>query len=90
VHRDDAITMRDAFANASRAAILAFRSVEPNHPVWSSRPYKVFLNTPDAVIAEIDYIWKNPMKEGLPEQKWGFVQPYNGWPFHKHLRRPGT
>jgi hypothetical protein len=84
VHRDDALAMRDAFANASRAAVLALGRCNPNHPVWSSRPYKVFLDTPEAVVAEVHYIWKNPVKEGLPAQNWDFVQPYNGWPFHKH------
>lgn len=87
VHRDDAIAMRDAFANAARAAALALGAVDPRHPVWSSRPYKVFLDAPDAVRAEVDYIRKNPMKEGLPEQHWEFVQPYDGWPFHKRKRR---
>jgi hypothetical protein len=83
VHRDDAITMRDAFATASRDAVLALGRCDPDHPVWSSRPYKVFLDTPEAVVAEINYIWRNPEKEGLPTQHWDFVQPYNGWPFHK-------
>jgi REP element-mobilizing transposase RayT len=87
VHRDDAIAMRDAFANASRRAVLALEAVDPRHPIWSSRPYKVFLDTPQAVYDEVGYIWKNPMKEGLPEQRWDFVQPYNGWPFHKSRPR---
>jgi REP element-mobilizing transposase RayT len=87
VHRDDAIAMRDAFANAARAAVLALGTMDPCHPVWSSRPYKVFLDTPDAVRAEVDYIRKNPAKEGLPEQHWEFVRPYDGWPFHKRRVR---
>lgn len=87
VHRDDAIAMRDAFANASREEVLALGTVDPRHPMWSSRPYKVFLATPEAVQAEVSYIRRNPMKEGLPEQHWEFVQPYNGWPFHKSRRR---
>ena len=87
VHRDDAVVIRDAFANASRAALLAtFPSIDPKHPIWSSRPYKVYLDNPEAVVAEVDYVWKNPMKEGLPGQRWGFVTPYNGWPFHR--RKP--
>lgn len=27
----------------------------------------------------VDYIRKNPLKEGLPEQNWSFVTPYDGW-----------
>lgn len=75
--------MRAAFVNASRLAVLSLGTIDPKHPVWSSRPYKVFLDTPEAIVAEVDYIWKNPEKEGLPEQHWQFVQPYDGWPFHK-------
>lgn len=87
VHRDDAITMRDAFANGSREALLgAFSSIDRKHPVWSSRPYKVYLDHPEAVVAEVDYIRNNPMKERLPEQHWGFITPYNGWPVHR--RKP--
>jgi REP element-mobilizing transposase RayT len=83
IHRDDAVTMWDNFANASRLAITKLRNLPNGHPVWSSRPYRVYLETPDAVWSEIDYIWKNPMKEGLAEQRWDFVQPYNNWPRHK-------
>jgi hypothetical protein len=49
VHRDDAITIRDAFANASRLAIAEFATVQAGHSVWSSRPYKVYLDTVEAV-----------------------------------------
>ena len=50
--------------------------VPPNHPVWSHRPYKVFLYSPGDVLGHIDYVNDNPVKEGLPRQQWGFVVPY--------------
>lgn len=85
-HRNHAMTIRDAFANASREALLASNLVADVHPVWSSRPYWVLLETPDEVRGRIDYIRKNPLKEGLPLQHWDFVRPYDGWPLHKRER----
>ena len=92
-HRDDAVTMWDAFANGARRAVLALPAeqvgleLDPAHPVWASRPYKVFLHAPPQVRGRIGYIRKNPLKEGLPEQHWDFVVPYDGWPHHQ--RRKG-
>ena len=56
LHRDDAVEMWDNFANASRIAVTRFRNLESGHPVWASRPYRVYLEEPEAVEAEIDYI----------------------------------
>ncbi len=83
VHRDDALTMWGAFAGATRFALREFGDVGPTHPVWSTRPYKVFLRTPGEVRGRIDYVECNPEKERLPRQSYGFVQPYNNWPLHK-------
>jgi REP element-mobilizing transposase RayT len=38
--------------------------------------WKVFLDSPADVIRAIRYVEQNPMKEGLPSQRWRFVQPY--------------
>jgi REP element-mobilizing transposase RayT len=78
IHRDDAVAMWDKFANASQAAVLAFRGMTETRPVRSSRPYRTYLETPYDVHREVDYIRNNPVKEGLPEQHWDFVQPYRG------------
>ena len=80
--------MWDHFARAARDAVRAIPGIDPEHPVWSQRPYVVFLNTPDEVVGRVDYIRKNPMKEGLPEQHWPFVQPYDGWPLYHKRARP--
>jgi REP element-mobilizing transposase RayT len=85
-HRDDANTMWDEFAHAIAQVLRRFEDVGPNHPVWSDRPYKVFLYTPHEVEGRIGYIRRNPEKENLPRQEWSFVLPYNGWPLHNARR----
>ena len=82
-HRDDALVMWHAVADGVRPSLQGFEDVGPNHPVWSARPYKAFLRTPDEVRGRIAYVEQNPGKEGLPQQQYGFVQSYNNWPFHQ-------
>lgn len=84
-HRDKAPAIWDFFAEAIRARLrLRFADEIPAaHPVISARPYNVFLYTPDDMRGRIVYVEKNPEKEGLPRQHWGFVKVYNGWPLHK-------
>ena len=79
-HRDDAVTMWNAFAESSRAAIGRFEDLADDHPVWSNRPYKVFLDSPEDVRRIVSYIQRNPAREKLPRQTWSFVQSYDGWP----------
>jgi hypothetical protein len=66
----------DALAHVSREAARALGGIASAHPVWSHRPYKVFLYTLEQVIDRIDYVLKNAEKEGLPRQSWWFVKPY--------------
>jgi len=82
-HRDDALTLWHRFADATRLRLREFDKLDPEHPVWSDRPYKVFLKTPEAIRSCISYIKANPEKEKLAAQTYGFVQAYNNWPFHK-------
>ena len=83
-HRDDAVTIWNCFAQASREAIRAFPDVDPEHPVWSDRPYKVFLYTPDDITGRIDYVNNNFTKHRLPKVIYASVKTYDGWP---HPRR---
>lgn len=83
VHRDDAVKIWDAFANAARTALVKFAQLDSGHPVWSSRAYKVFLKSQRDVVGRVRYVEGNPTKEGLPEQNWDFVVPYDGWPYHR-------
>jgi REP element-mobilizing transposase RayT len=82
-HRDDALKLWDTFADGSRLVLRGFNDVGDDHPVWSTRPYKVFLRTPAEVRGRIDYVNRNPEKEGLLAQRYDFVQSYDNWPFHK-------
>jgi len=82
-HRDDALTMWHKFADATRLRLREFPNTEDNHPIWSDRPYKVFLDTPEAIRSCVRYVERNPEKEGLTVQTYSFVLPYNNWPFHK-------
>ena len=88
-HRDDALTMLSKLADASRLRLRFShkKDIHPDHPVWSQRPYKVFLYTPDDVRGRVDYVSQNPLKEGLPEQHWDFVVVYDNWPQHKASAR---
>jgi REP element-mobilizing transposase RayT len=77
-HRNRSEVIWDVFATATCRAICSFSDVDPNHPVWSTRPYEVFCYTPDDVRRDVDYIRKNPAKSGLAPQEWEFVTPYDG------------
>jgi REP element-mobilizing transposase RayT len=74
-HRDDSIAMLVAIADATDAALHAANSVPADHPVWSDRPFKVFLKTREDVFGRIRYVQDNPVKEGLPLQTYPFVVP---------------
>lgn len=79
-HRDTAETMIEHFQNASRAALCEVGKREAPHPVWTAGPgWKTFINTQYQFVNEIEYIRRNPLKNRWPEQRWAFVQPYNGW-----------
>lgn len=84
-HRDDPTVIWSAFAEASAQALRRLADVPHDHPVWSSRPYKVFLFAPDDVRRVVRYIEDNPIKERLSPQHWLFVKSYDGWP-----HPPGT
>jgi REP element-mobilizing transposase RayT len=79
-HRDDAKTIWGKIAEQTITGLRLFASVPPTHPIWSQRPYKVFLYTPDDVRRVIEYIENNPVKDGLAPQSYTFVTSYDGWP----------
>jgi hypothetical protein len=41
--------------------------------VWADRSWKVFLDSNDDVARAIEYVRRNPLREGLKEQHWRFV-----------------
>jgi hypothetical protein len=82
-HRDGAREIWRQIANGSIDALHQFADVGNDHPVWSLRPYKVFLRTPGEIRGRIAYVHRNPKRENLAPQRFEFVVPYNNWPFHK-------
>lgn len=78
-HRDDATTIWETFAEEIRAWLRRFADVSNDHPIWSQRPYKAFLDTPEDVRRVVAYIVANPDKEGLTAHDCDFVVPYDGW-----------
>ncbi|MDY7107909.1 MAG: hypothetical protein SYC29_04655 [Planctomycetota bacterium] len=87
-HRDDALTMLTKLADASRLRLRPRKkTIDPDHPIWSQRPYKVFLYTAEDVRGRIEYVNRNPLREGLPEQHWDFVITYDNRPHHKQPAR---
>ncbi|MBK8267775.1 MAG: transposase [Planctomycetes bacterium] len=44
--------------------------------VWAEGEWKVFLNSPEAITHEIQYVEENPIKAGLKPQRWSFVTRY--------------
>jgi REP element-mobilizing transposase RayT len=85
-HRDDAEQMIGNFQGMSRAALVKLELVPEDHPVWTKRGWKVFLNTPGEVQSRIQYVESNPLKDGLAAQHWPFISKYDNWPFHKRPR----
>jgi len=43
---------------------------------WARRCWRVYLNDARHVLHAIEYVEKNPVREGKPPQKWSFVVPY--------------
>jgi REP element-mobilizing transposase RayT len=76
--RAEDITAR--FQEATRKTLIDAGKRLPTHPVWTKGPgWKTFINTQRQFQNEIRYIENNPKKIGKPEQKWDFVQEYDGW-----------
>jgi len=85
-HRDDALTIWNRFADATRNGVRRKLESGDEHPIWPERPYKVFLYNPEDVWRVITYIEKNPAQSGLAPQVWDFVTKYDGWPGNKRTR----
>ena len=69
-----------------KAAAAARLRIEGRHPyadqpdrrgrlptVWQEKQWVVFLRTPRRVRGAIRYVRRNPLKDGLPEQCWRFI-----------------
>jgi hypothetical protein len=84
-HRDKYEVIWERFALDSREAVLALGRISPMHRVWAERPYSVYQYSPDDVWRTVRYIEGNPVKEGLPAQRYSWVVPYDNWPLHRKM-----
>jgi REP element-mobilizing transposase RayT len=78
-HRDKSEAMLARLQDASRKRLVAVGARGPDHPVWGGPGWKVYLNTEADMTRIVKYIRSNPIKAGLPGQRWGFVTEYDGW-----------
>src|SRR5207237_9815564 len=70
-HKHTAEEMGANLIGASREKLVARERRTPEHPVWTAGDgWNVFLEHPNDVRRVIVYIERNPIKIGLPEQKW--------------------
>jgi REP element-mobilizing transposase RayT len=77
-HRDQAEVMIRELKCASAKALRSKMGIDASHPVWSSQPFKVFLNNGGDIRRTIEYVEQNPIKAGEPAQRFDFVKPYRG------------
>ena len=85
-HRDRAEQIIGRLQLDSKRALIAAGRRAVNHPVWAGRGWKVFLNTREDMARVARYIALNPVKAGRAEQKWEFVEEYDGWMPAPNLR----
>ncbi len=45
---------------------------------WGRGLWKVYLDSEAGIVRAIDYVERNPLKEGKPLQHWPFVTPFSG------------
>ncbi len=86
-HRLKHDEMIELLMETSREALLAKKLIPAGHALWSEDNYAAFKDTPQAVRSAITYIRSNFQKHRIPMQEWGFVVPYDDWPFHKRIER---
>ena len=50
---------------------------EDKRPVWSENMWKVFLDNSKEIALAVEYVEKNSVKEGKPNQQWSFVTSFS-------------
>jgi REP element-mobilizing transposase RayT len=78
-HRDKAEEMIAQLQTGGRDQLVVAGMRSADHPVWGGPGWKVFLETQADMQRIVDYIRQNPVKAGMPEQRWAFVKEYDGW-----------
>jgi len=82
-HKDKAEQMIENFQESCRLRLSASGLRPSGHPVWARSGWRVFLDHPDDISRTIRYVNNNPRQRRMPEQEWGFVSEYDGWPLHE-------
>ena len=82
-HKHLAEEMIANLQEGSRRELIRCGARSDDHPVWGGCGWKVFLDSPDDIRRTIGYIEQNPVKVRLPNQRWEFVNVYDGWPLHE-------
>jgi REP element-mobilizing transposase RayT len=65
-------------ARATRQLKASGLWLDLERPVWGLRAWAVYLDTPFDVRRAIQYVERNPGKEGKPLQRWSFVTSFEG------------
>jgi len=82
-HKHEAEDMAENLMRSSRDRFIEVNHRAATHPTWiAGHGWKVFHDHPDEVHRTIWYVEQNPIKIGLPLQRWDFVKPYDGRPLH--------
>lgn len=78
-HRHQAEDMIGNLQEATSDAISQLKRRPGGHPIWGGPGWKVYLESHLEIERTIRYIRANPIKAGVAEQVWDFVQAYDGW-----------
>ncbi len=82
-HKHTTEEMAKKLKEASRLQLDSNGHRDGIHPTWTGgNGWSVFLDHPAEVRRTISYIEQNPVKIGLPLQRWPFVKAYDNWPLH--------
>jgi len=46
------------------------------HTAWTQKGWAVFLNSIEDIHRAVQYVERNPIKEGRPPQRWSFIKSY--------------
>jgi REP-associated tyrosine transposase len=66
-----------AMNDAGLHPLATFSRTSGKHPSpWGENGWKVILSTPQEMRERIRYVEENPLKAGLPRQRWSFVVAY--------------
>ena len=82
-HKHLAEEMIEKLQDHSRLRLCTLGHRAASHPTWvGGSGWKIFLDHPAEICRTIPYIENNPVRLGLPIQRWPFVKPYDDWPLH--------